>query len=170
MIKQILIVCDGIGDKLNEFKISCLKQMRAVYPETKIVCITKSTTAFPKNIINEFIPWDEIEKTLWDDFYVYNNDPHILSGYIRFHYLSKNPYTLYLDTDIYLHEPIKETDGLGKFKGDYSALWNGTENDFFEYILHRRRGNGPLSQIMQFFPHNCMDLSKFMTHKTGEVK
>jgi len=164
-MNNICIIWDDKEQKLSEFRLACIKRIKEVYPKVNLSCITKNKNLLT-SIIDTHVDWGEIENEVWKKWYVKSIHPDLLSDYFRYLYLSKNPYTLYIDTDIYIHEPIQENDYLAKWKGDYCALWNGNETRFFEYIVNLRNGNGGLSNIAKHYPFDCGDLSRWMSHKT----
>lgn len=163
---NILIIWDG-EIELSQFRIDCIKRIKEIYPDVKLLCITKDDKLLP-DVIDEYISWDLMEEKLWNKWFVKSHEAKVLSDYFRYLWLSENPYTLYLDTDIYIHEKFEESDYISKWENDYSALWNGNQCKFFEYIIGLRGANGSLTRLLKCYPKDCGDLGKYMSHKTKE--
>lgn len=165
---RVLIIWDG-GRQLDAFRLECIRRVKEVYPDVKLSCITKDADLLPE-IIDEHVMWDFAEKKLWEKWFVKSKEAKTLSDYFRYLWLSENPHTLYIDTDIYLHEKIEETGYMAKWRDDYSAIWNGECCNFFNELVKRRTSNGNLAHLLSFYPHDCGDLGRFMTHQTKERK
>lgn len=158
---SIITIWDGHRE-LGELRTKCIKRVKKVYPSIEFGCISK-TKNLPSEI-DTIISWEGVEEELWNKWFVKSNEPKVLSDYFRYLYLSKNPYTLYIDTDIYVNEPIEESEYMAKYGGDYCAVWNGNQCSFFEYIVNMRKDNGNLSSISELYPHDCGNLSKYLSH------
>lgn len=160
---NVLIIWDGQRE-LDSFRLECIKQIKKIYPDTKLTCISKNEKILP-DYIDSVIKWEDAEEELWNTWFVKSQESKVLSDYFRYLYLAREPYTLYIDTDIYIHTQIEETEYIAKWGGDYCAIWNGNCCDFFKSIVGMRKSNGNLSSISKFYPHDCGDLSKYMSHK-----
>ena len=157
-------------DPLTGFRAECVKKAREIYPDVKLVCISNLQDPLPGGTFDLVLPWDYYIEKIWKTYFIKNSSVMLQSDFIRYHYLSVNPHTLYLDTDIYLQKPISEVTYIGIFKRDISAIWNGQYTGFFDNLLRNARGGGISSGYLKgFFPYDCTDLSAFMTHKTDEI-
>ncbi len=83
-----------VGCEIGAFNLGCISRAREVYPDAHFKIITDQIMPFE---------WLEIIEAGKNEF----KSPQLYSDYRRIYYLSENPYTLYLDTDVYCLKPIE---------------------------------------------------------------
>lgn len=163
---NILIIWDG-ERKLDPFRLECIARAKEIYPNVKMSCITKDIDLLPKTI-DKYLAWDEMLAKIWEKWCVRTKDITAMSDFFRYYYLSEHPHTLYIDTDVYIHKKIEEGNNIAKWGPDYSAIWNGNQCKFFEYVVGLRKSNDTLMSLLKLYPYDCGDLSKHMSHRTKD--
>lgn len=175
---NILLIWDGISwdhqpKPLTDLAKQYYKRIREVYPDATITWITKD----PRSVVqgDEYENYYEYTTKAWDKYkYECSQDglnpmyskeqPEWDTDFFRYMYLSEHPYTLYLDTDMYLLERIPETDRMMRWAGDVCAFWNGNETDVFQWLLDNRSFT-PVHDMHKNFPRLSKFLNEYMVHK-----
>jgi len=167
-MEKILFI--WISEKtLDGFRLDCLKRAKKIYENVQLILITNLKKGCPEEV-DTILPIDYYLGLLWKEYGIKTPDIITQTNFTRYYYLSKNPNTLYLDTDIYLQRKIEVNDYIGRYGKDISAVFNGNELSFFDNLIRLRNSNNSTENLKSFFPQDAIDLSRWMTHKTKTFK
>ena len=157
---NILFIWDGT--ELSDYRRECVLRAKKIYPDVHFVCILKGD--WPFNGF-ECIEWDGIKKEIIKRYGIGVDETRPFSEYARFMYLSENPFTLYLDTDIYCIKKMIEVHKTGYWKTDICALWNGNNTAIFHEVVKNRKTNNILAHCAAMLPGDSIDLKPYCIHK-----
>ncbi len=139
-----------------------LNKMYKVYPDIEKICITDQDPFYDATILSK----KEIIKKLIKVTGGCKNNSHVrFKEFCAWIYLSKNPYTLFMDIDIYWNKPFEFTDKIGIYGNDECCMWNGAHPEYFKKAFDNRRNDFMLNGCTEYLPNDRIDLSKYCTHK-----
>ena len=131
---NIIFIWYGLIEPVSRWREMCLKRAVEVYPNANFSCITTLKYFYGMNIIDARKVISEMEAG------GYYHDIHnfmAMSDEMRFWWLERNEYTLYMDTDTYCKTPMLP--GFRAGKAGIEAIWSGRETKPFADILDMRK-------------------------------
>lgn len=157
---EVLFIWFGLREPLYDWRISCIKRAKAVYPDAKFKCITTWKEFYGMEVVPAYPLAEELNR---HGFYadMHPDKYRQTSDEMRFWWLTHYPNTLYLDTDTWCESPIERSRKPGKMS--IEALWSGEDAQPFKEILEIREKG-------EFFVRynkdlRAEDLSEYFTHR-----
>jgi hypothetical protein len=155
---DILFIWTGSKIPLYEWRTRCIRRAVEIYPEANFKVITTLKGFFNMEIIDAV----ELNKEMAE----YKLDVHsgvMFSDYARYYWLSKNPNTLYIDTDVWCVKPMPEIEGSGNC--NYWMIWNGNNTEIMKELLDTHDYRGSLVHTVVPLSQAGVQMGEYFEHK-----
>lgn len=149
-----------VQNEIGQFNLFCMARARKVYPDADFKIITDQKVPF--NWMDKISPENL-------DF----KSPKLFSDYARILYLSENPFTLYIDCDVYCLNPVPiDRPGAAKIWAIYNFDRLSLMREILGYLRTKPSPfyygnilNGAFNNINDYFIHRKKEINNYLTER-----